>query len=243
MLDMSPASVTRTLEYNRWVGTKQDLANAGEIALAALPPKEDGSRECSIQIDERKGSLSYKLESLDEFRNLPDLDLPQITAIRFDLGDWMGPSVAIRVVRKNSLSPVLRAEVKGDDRVWVEGLSRRLEDTLDHGRRWPRWFQRDQIFFAIPVLASILAVVGSPAAEALGLAKRNGRWDTWEIIGTAGGPLLAVAAGLALVWLLPDLEILAPGQRRRVAKFRGWLIAAVAAIVLSLVGSVIYANT
>jgi hypothetical protein len=53
---------------------------------------------------------------------------------------------------------------------------------------------------------------------------------------------MAVAVGLllAFVWLYPQMQLLEDGHRTRAERFRGWLIAAVTALVIGVAGSAIY---
>lgn len=133
-------------------------------------------------------------------------------------------------------SPAISLEVKGEDDTVVDGLYSQLSEVLARGRgRVPLG-----VGVAVTLVGGIAYVVGmlSILADQFGFPRspRTGNtlypWWAWAV---SLGPALAL--GAFVIWVLPSLELLAPGQVNRFRRLRLWILGFVSAVIASIVAA------
>lgn len=227
---------TATRKWQRWAGTLADLDRALNAAMEELRQWLGTEPRCYLSVALPELTMEFsKIEGLKTISN----DIRKVKTIRFwpNLGGE-GPKVDITI---DDDSPAVSLEVKGNDRVRVEGLRTRLGDLLDKGYRRPRWYGDRSVI----VIFGVILVWVLWAALVFGLESVAAIFH-WPVPvqgnNVAVGPLVgcgvaAVALLVGVYWLFPPLELLGPGERTRYQRFRG----AVYVVLLSVVSIIVAA--
>jgi hypothetical protein len=166
---------------------------------------------------QHKGGLLASEVSLDDFRQLPDTDLPRIERVEIVVGARYGPP-STRLVAEARWSPAITVEVEvDDDRSRAEGLADRLASVVDGGSSPPRWLSWEARVALTWVMMFIAAVFLALTINAY--ASRQIDLRTCVLFSASAVALLwvAVLAG----FLLPELEVLRLGQHTRLRRFAG----------------------
>jgi hypothetical protein len=175
-------------------------------------------------------------ESPDALQTEIDIrDLALIRSIRINVGARRGFRARIHVERE---SPVLTVEVVGEDRTRVEGLISQLEDVLRRGRQRPG-SNNALLGLALLFCVSIgfLSVFLWRAFHPTSPQGINTPVETaWLLVTLLG----AIGPFVAMVWLLPPLQLLRPGEPTRLRRFRLAVMAFVGSLIVSIVATVIY---
>lgn len=249
--------VTKSVGWARWGGHRSDILRAARAAgdvlqtWSGFPPAYSVTIEFQNDLIERTGNLA-SLENLhrDEVRDIEDVTIEvepsreawQEVMEEHILRDEPRPpaptgDVRIRVWRSSGV----RAEVRGDERERVEGLALRLQGILGRGAptvvRWDRWFIA---FAAAGILINVGIFLGPIVPRWWGIASRNGKWETGEVVGLLVGPILGLLMALAIWYVFPNVEILDDGELSRFRRLRALLGSVAGAIVLGVAGSLVY---
>jgi hypothetical protein len=202
--------------------TAEHLRIVREISRLTKDDRFTGS--CCLEL------VNRPMEVMDDLENvLPSVNSDRIKYVhmrRKYLRDdvWMSASVDFESQRVGIL-------VKGTDPWWVESTASRLEKKLRTRRpRWAplasRWgFGLSQLAFGVLVAAIVWAVT-----DGLGMAPP---W--WALLGAVLMSFLATGNLLFLKWLLPKVDIYAPGSQPRGTTHLKWVDAAIAAAVVGLI--------
>jgi hypothetical protein len=227
---------TATRKWRRWAGTLGDLDRVLKEAVDGLRQWLEAEPRCFVSVGLPALTMDfYTIEDLQTVSN----DVRKVKTIHVWLNaGGRGPSVSITI---DEDSPAVSLEVKGDDRVRVEGLRTRLGDLLNNGRRRPRWLlQRELLMVSgtlvVPILWTALLIGIQNLASFL-------RWplpvqgNNLRVEPLLGSGVVAVALFVGLCWLFPDLELLLPGERTRYQRLRG----AVYGVLLGVVSIIVAA--
>jgi hypothetical protein len=251
-----PESDHTEWKWPQWAGTPEQLAAAGRLAMKkvrALAPYPEGydpdapdrslgmykawldaenAHYVSISVEDKDGYRG-PLVDLDALANFPDRSLDAVTSISVTVGAGI-LTVTIRATRISGLS----VAISGYERTWTAGLRHELEGVLKPAWRlrapligdgFAAWFTGcaafTVIFNGIQVSLAAATDLRSPTRLAIGL-------------GTAVVVLIALAA----VWFASSLklELLGPGEQPRYQRWRGKLLGAIGALILSVIAAAIY---
>jgi hypothetical protein len=220
-----------TRQWNRWAGTVSDIERATRLAIEVLGQRTRTDVPCHIQI-----AVPGRVTDADTpdalQTEIDSRDLTLIRSIRIEVGAKRGMRATIHVERQ---SPALTVEVSGENWTRVEGLISQLDDLLRRGRQRPG----QETVKSLAVLA-LFAVVFAGAKIVTALKGPNVGDSVVGVIGVPVILLLAFGGFFGTTWLLPGLELLAPGARTRARRFRGATIAFVFTVLGSLAATWIY---
>jgi hypothetical protein len=231
------ATTKMTRQWDRWAGTVEDIERATRLAIDVL---SQGSRtEPPCQIEIAFPQRVTNAESPDALQTEIDIrDLALIRSIRINVGAKRGLRATIHVERD---SPALTVEVVGENRTRVEGLTSQLEELLRRGNQRPGGknaigglailFCFSIVFIGISIWRTIDQTSGSSEITVDSPAELAA---LLLIVFGAFGSFYAV------LWLLPDLELLRPGEPTRLRRFRLAVMAFVGSLIVSIVATVIY---
>lgn len=242
--------------WRRWCGPRSELVRATELAAEILRGWTGVQSTVGVRIEER-GGLTETASGVDAINSPHERELAHVdrlvVTVRPDREEWWklrdearergedpgdlpDASVSIRVSKYGtSLS------VEGEDRTSVEGLVQRLAPILGRAATNSPGFDRDLFFFllGLPLVIGGLTL-GPIVVQWLDLAEKNDRLDAAEIVGLVGGALLPIAVVAGLWWIFPPVEIFDEGGAGRARRFRKWIVTAVGALAVAIVGAFIY---
>jgi hypothetical protein len=225
--------LNRMRQWSRWAGSLDDLVEATQLSLDTVAKASSSEPPCEIEVTWQNRSRTLTgPEGLN--RRVSTRDLNGIKSVRIDVGEDQGTFVSIRAESK---TPAMSLEVKGDDDTVVDGLFSQLDDVLSRGRRFGA---REGLLILIAFSAAALVVGALFLLEEVYDFPRDRQGDAdfpgWAFLVTLGP---AAALVFALVWLVPELEILAPGQVTRFRRFRLWIVGFATAVIAGVVASLI----
>jgi hypothetical protein len=223
-----------TRQWRRWAGTIQDIERATRVAIDVLAQRSRNEPPCQIEI-----ALPQRVTNADSpdalQTEIDTRDLALIRSIRIDVGSKRGLRATIHVERD---SPSLTVEVVGEDRTRVEGLTSQLEELLRRGAQRPR---SDETLLGVGIGVCFATLF-------IGIFV----WRTFDpteriVIDTPIEYLYlililfgSVGSLLAVLWLMPGLQLLKPGEPTRLRRFRLTVMAFVGSLIASIVATVIY---
>jgi hypothetical protein len=229
------ATTKETRQWHRWAGTVEDIDKATRLAIEIIGQTSHTDTPCEIEIAyPQRVTNADSPDALQTEIDTRDLEL--IRSIRIAVGTRLGFRATIHVERK---APALTVEVIGEDRTRVEGLISQLKDLLGRGRQWPTGASTDG-GIALVLMFSIVIITGLTWDA---VTKSEGKTEVDSPIEYAVlifVVLLAISVFLVVPWILPDLQLLKPGERTRLRRFRLAAIGFVGSVGASLLASVIY---
>ena len=134
----------------------------------------------------------------------------------------------------------LMLEVEGPDRAAVEGLFQRLSELVTRRQSFRRIGPHEVVPTVAVPLGFGLLVLGTLVPRWIDSSLDNHRVDWQEVVGMLAGVVLAAAVVAVVLWLYPATQLLEDGERSRAERFRGLVVAALAALVLGVVASILY---
>jgi hypothetical protein len=247
-------------EWSHWAGTVAQLVEAARLSMEkvrALAPYPEGydpeapgydrekhrawdkakaAHRLSVSVAEKDG-YSSDLRDLTELADMPERSLGKIEHIWVTVGDgpYLPPSVNMSASRHGGLS----VKINGYERTWTAGLRHELEHILRPARRlYAPLFGSDVATFFAGTVAVNFVLYG-----VAGLLTATTDWGRLTRAFVGLGCAVVVGLAIAAVWFASSakLELLRPGQEPRYQRWRGKLLAAVSAVILSVIASVIYA--
>jgi hypothetical protein len=246
--------------WTHWAGTVAQLTEAARLASAkvqALAPypegydpeapgydsakhqtwlRAEGARSLSIATAEKNG-YSSDLTDLAELEEIPERSFDEMESITITVGTgpYSPPSVVMRASGHGGLS----VRINGFERTWTAGLRHELEQILTPTRRlYAPLIGRDPGSFIAGAVAFNGVLYG-----VIAWLKAATDWEQSTRGLVALGSALVVVLAIVAVRLASSrqFELLRAGQAPRYQRVRGRLFAAIGALILSLVASVIYA--
>lgn len=225
-------------EQGRWAGSPADLARLARTATGLLRERSDHEPVGSITVV--MPGLEIRYDSPEEFeRELATRDLPRVETITIAINDDT-PDEFELVMRFGGGGARLTAA--GPDRTFVEGLTTRLAEAAQEGRRAP-WVNGPSVGFvwiSLALSAVMLAFVSSIALDWI-----PDRWvldvSGWYWVlgfGVLFGVIIVV--GSVTAYVSPAFELLphgAPTRFDRAGKRWKWFVGAVVAAVLAALAS------
>jgi hypothetical protein len=229
------ATTKMTRQWRRWAGPIGDIERATRLALEIIGQRTRTEPPCEIEIAlPQRVTTADNPDALQTQIDTRDLDL--IRSIRINVGSKRGLRATIHVERE---APALTIEVVGEDRTLVEGLTSQLEELLRKGKQR---IGNDSIQGGIFILVLVLTTLAG--VSILGAIDRNGQQIDVDTPAEYVILLLTVVGGIgsvyAVSWLLPDLQLLRPGERTRLRRFRLAVMAFVGSLIVSIMATVIY---
>jgi hypothetical protein len=228
-------------EWRQWAGSLRDLADAGRLAADELGGWDPNQLDihgwgvkAEITVCERKG-LTSNFSDVAELPTVVDpRDLGNIKTVVIDVSR-LKPRARVTIT---AAAPAFRNgmefAVGGEDRTRVEGLMHRLEALLVPRERLGLLVARNTWLISATVIFWIaLLGIGLVLKYAFGVPP-----VTRIAVAASSSAALALAAGL-LAWASPTLEILDPGSTPRFQRWRAKVLAAVGALVVGVIGSVL----
>jgi hypothetical protein len=207
----------------RWAGPISDVIHAGELAIETLsdwlheePPCEV---ESALPNETRRDTSPSALE-----RRLDTRDLKLVGSIRIRVGGESGPLVVIHLqatpfLPEKSGGDAVTLEVTGYDDAAIDGLLDGLVRIFRRGRQVP---PVGLLLLNSLILLLLFAFLAFALPTWLGYST--------EARNSVGGILIgvitaAIGLGALIAWigLHPTLELLAPGQAPRRARWSLWV--------------------
>jgi hypothetical protein len=254
-----PVSATVSKRWRRWSGLRSELVRAAELARDELKVWSGFDSSASVTVSDKRGltkrgDLSV-LSNLhrDEMRRIENVQIwiapdhsawrrmldEELAAGRPALPELIDANVSMRVSDYGT-----HLEVTGPNETNVEGLAhQRLTPILERGARGKRFLGPPPGVLAFSMTVALFWVaylVGLAIIRGTGLAARNGRWETAEIVILVAAPLLAIVVGATWWYVTPAIELLDDGQEPRTRRFRGVILFIVATITLGILAALIY---
>lgn len=219
-----------------WAGTAEQLGRAAQLCADRIAEDaEDESKSPRVQIGvvEHDG-YQRALGAIDDLKAMPPEDLDRIKSMDIAVGSGGGYSpVSAKIEVK---SEGLEFRLSGKHRTWTAGLRHELSTSLaPRARLRPRWLTNNDTFViggAIPVWIVLVLVVGL-ALEATTLSP--GTKAPFEV----GIPTIVVGFYLGVAFLLPGMELLAPGIQPKYQRWKGWIISSSVALVIAVTAGLI----
>jgi hypothetical protein len=228
------ATTKMTRQWHRWAGTIEDIDTATRLAMEIISQRSRTTPPCEIEI-----AFPQRVTNADNpdalLTEIDTRDLELIRSIRIAIGAKRGFRATIHVERK---APALTIEAIGEDRTGVEGLISQLHESLDRGRQRPAGFSTDGGI----QLALMFSVVTASVTVWRAINRGDGEIGISSPLEYAGLALvlaLGLSAFLVVGWVMPDLQLLRPGEPTRLRRFRLVAIGTLGSIVASLVAAVI----
>jgi hypothetical protein len=229
------ATTKMTRQWDRWAGTVEDIDQATRLALDILGQRSRTDPPCQIEIAFPQRVTNA--ESPDALQTEIDIrDLALIRSIRINVGAKRGLRATIHIERD---PPALTVEVVGEDRTRVEGLVSQLEEVLQRGRQRPG--SNNAIpgiaflsCFSIVLLSVFLLRAFRTTSSQIGIdTPAEYAWLFLTLFA-------AIGSIFAILWLLPPLQLLRPGEPTRLRRFRLAVMAFVGSLIVSIAATVIY---
>ena len=257
------AQETDTARWDRkpWAGTIDQLMRAaklvaGRVADAAPYPvgydpedrehpfdaekhtewlDAESARKVQIVIIE-DGGFTRALTAIDDLVEIPADHLGQVGVIGIEIGGngYVAPSVSISVSRRDGLE----TRICGRNRTWTAGLRHELQDSLE-----PPEHLRPPGFKNTEVISGGAAIAFMPLWLGIGLlSKGTTDWAYGLRIGLALAIALLISGSVVfLAFKLPNVELLASGQRPKYQRWRIRIVTVAVALVVGIAGSIIAA--
>jgi hypothetical protein len=229
------ATTKMTRQWYRWAGTIEDIERATRLAVDIIGQRSRADPPCKIEIAlPQRVTDADSPDALQTEIDTRDLDL--IRSLRIEVGTKRGLRATIHVERD---SPALTIEVVGEDRTRVEGLISQLDELLRKG--WQRPGGANVEGGLAFLLGFGVAIADYLIWRALAGSESTAGIDT-PAESLAMVLLLSTTIGtiFAVLWLLPGLQLLKPGEQTRLRRFRLAVITFAGSIVTSLIASVVY---
>jgi hypothetical protein len=229
------ATTKMTRQWYRWAGTIEDIERATRLALDIIGQRTRTDPLCKIEIAlPQRVTNADSPDALQTEIDTRDLDL--IRSLRIEVGAKRGLRATIHVERA---SAVLTVEVTGEDRTRVEGLTSQLEELLRKGMQRPAGTNTPTAIGLILAFGVFIACFNIWRALAGSESMRE--IDTpIDFVGVV--LLLSATLGTvpAVLWLLPELQLLKPGDQPRLRRFRFAAVTFIGGVVTSIIATVIY---
>jgi hypothetical protein len=221
-------------QWDRWAGTITDLEHATQLAIDTVGQRSRTEPPCQIEIAFPQRVTNA--ESPDALETEIDTrDLALIQSIRILVGAKRGLRATIHLERN---SPALTVEVVGEDRTRVEGLTSQLEELLRRGKQRPA--SNNSVGGLGLFLCLSIAIFGVIAWSALEPRDAEGIQTPAEAVALFLTLAGALSSFFVVLWLLPALQLLKPGEQSRWRRFRVAVIAFVGSLITSVIASVLY---
>jgi hypothetical protein len=229
------ATTKMTRQWDRWAGTVQDLERATRLAVDVLAQRSRADPPCQIEIAlPQRVTNAESPDALQTEIDTRDLDL--IRSILIDVGAKRGLRATIHVERD---SPALTMEIVGEDRTRVEGLASQLEELLRRGKQRPS--SNNAVGGLGLLLCFTMVFLGVFIWRAFDTTSSEVGIDTpAEFAALILILFVALGSFAAVLWLLPALQLLRPGEQTRLRRFRVAAMAFVGSLVASIAATVIY---
>lgn len=186
----------------RWCGTIEPFLSAVSLAASQLNGWLGKNPLMRVTVEQGRRATTYtSIDVVDQFRNVVPRGLSRLRVELFD--DVADDHVDLTLQRT---PPAASVSVRARDRAKGQLLSARLHTMLALQGERPRWFRRRHLLLALPAAALVTWVL-----RVVGPGLKPGTW-----IAIGGLVLLAV---VALYALLPDLEIIPSGDKRRLKRW------------------------
>lgn len=255
--------ITATKNWRRWCGPRQDLARALELAAQELEQWTGAPSVTDVRVEDDEGfTETGPYESVLATRHPSELaHLRSVVAtVAPDLHRWRNKVAEDRALAYEKQEPYdapsqpsaevevritnygAKLSVQGDDRTRVQGLTTRVIDALGRSATNSPGVDR----FLIAMLGILLSLgaffLGVAVARWTGLIgpAPNDRLEVGELLSGLGGLIVSASLAAALWWMFPTVEMLDEAGVGRARRFRTWIVAVVAALVIALIGSLIY---
>jgi hypothetical protein len=227
-----PRSKTRR-HVGRWAGSPADIARLARTATTLLRDATGADPDLAITVE--LPGLDIRYDAGDEFENqLTARDLPRVESATVALTDTTDTEyeVVVRMASGEGAS----VTVGGPDRTLVEGITARLDESLQEGQVAP-WISGGQVAFAWILLAPVLFLVVVMASlfgfDYMPQALEDSGLNAILTILAVFAAILAI--GGALAYLSRAFELMPPGGLTRFQRFRGrwkWLAGVVVVAVI-----------
>jgi hypothetical protein len=216
--------------WRRWYGTLADIAHVADAAAYEMVGWMPKGAAVDVTVEYRQGSVASGL-TIEQFRNLPNTDLPRVRRIEIVVGEPYGVP-RTRIIAIAGISPTMRLEVNAAEQSRAEGLATRLASILDGGGSWLGGL-------GSAVVSSVfIALVGIIFLVFLLIPSRS-LTPIWRASISVGVVALLAAAVLVMP-LFPWLELLPPSGRTRGRRFGGLVLTVLVAVGASVLGSLLF---
>lgn len=210
----------RSAEWKHWVGTPSSI---GEIVAMALDLVTKASMPRAVAFVATASAPTFETHftapaEIQEV--LTDEDVVQITSFGIEVAetgedpDRNRIALMIAQARKTSsetpTAPVVRLDVMGRDRDWVETASRRMHDQVALGARATARIQTVLALSALLAGGAALAVAAAWGDDEKGL-----NWGEGLALGIGGLALALLLLAVFLEKIAPQLELVPDGATTR----------------------------
>lgn len=225
------AQYTRRYARGRWAGRTDTILEA--VAAANERLSDWLGEKPEVRINASLRSQSIATEDIAELESILTKELGTIRKLNVKLGGDSEDRVEFEF--SNQL-PGLRYQVAGRQPDAVRGLWAHLKEILNSDQHLPQRYARGFLVAIMALLAVglLIAWVASGETPTGGVDLSQATVSVPALIASVGTLILL---GL-FAWLTPNLEVLRPGDRPRVRRFRAQLFATVLAFVIGLASSI-----